>query len=111
MRILPIVVCVLLLVECGKSPTTPKLGVIAVSVSAGPNYPVKRITVDLLQTNDTKMTDSTGVAAFEVNPGTYTVRVKGLQGPGPALRYIDSTVQIQAGQVDTLKYFDCLMCV
>ncbi len=111
MRYLPIVLCLLFLVECSKSPTTPKLGVIAVSVSAGTNYPVKGITVDLLQTNQSKLTDSTGVAAFGVNPGTYTVRVHDLQGGGPGLHTIDSTVQIQAGQVDTLKYFDCLMCV
>lgn len=95
---------------CSNTSTSPKPGVIAVCVNAGINYPVGGITVDLLQTNQSKMTDSTGVAAFQVNPGTYTVRVHDLQGGGPSLHTIDSTVQIQAGQVDTLKFFDCLLC-
>jgi hypothetical protein len=115
MRFLPIVlvivVCLLPQVQCSKSPTTPKFGLIAVFVHAEGNLPVGGITVDLLQTNESKMTDSTGIAAFTVNPGTYTIRVKGLQGPGPALLTVDSTMQIKAGQVDTLKCFDCLMCV
>lgn len=110
MRFLPIVIAAGIL-ACSNSPTFPKTGVIAVYVNAGANYPVKGITVDLLQTSQSKMTDSTGVAAFEVNPGTYTVRVNGLQLGGPALRYVDSTLTIRAGQADTLKFFDCLMCV
>jgi hypothetical protein len=100
-----------LVLGCSSTPTSPKPGVIAVSVNAGTNYPVKDITVDLLQTSQTKLTDSTGIAAFEVDPGTYTVRVHGLQGPGPLLRNIDSTVSINAGQADTLRFFDCLMCL
>jgi len=67
--------------------------------------------IDLLQTNETKLTDSTGIAAFEVNPGAYTVRVHNLQAGGPVLRTVDSTISVEAGQIDTLRFFDCLQCV
>ena len=110
-KVFAFVALALFQVGYSNSPTSPKPGVIAVSVNAGANHSVKGITVSLLQTAQTKTTDSTGVAAFDVDPGSYTVRVTGLQGPGPALQSIDSTVQIQAGQIDTLSYIDCLGCV
>jgi len=110
-RFLPIAVCLLVLVQCCSIPNTPKLGVIAVSVQEVGNYtPINGIRVDVLQTNQTKMTDSTGVAAFEVNPGTYTLRVYNLQLGGPVIRSIDSIVTVMAGQADTVKYLECLAC-
>ncbi len=115
MRILMIVVSgiplVFLWCGCSNAPTSPQPGIIAVSVYAGSNEPVKGIIVDLVQTNQSKMTDSTGIAAFEVNPGTYTVRVNGIQSGGPVLHSIDSTISVSAGQADTLRFFDCLVCV
>ncbi len=115
MKILPIVIAAVLLASifsgCSNAPTSPKLATIAVYVNAGADFPVKGISVDILQTNQTKVTDSAGIAAFEVNPGTYTVRVRGVQGGGPVLHDIDSTLSVGAGQADTLRVFDCLMCL
>ena len=113
MRILLLFVIAVFYLQCSNPPTPPKLGSIAVSVSSvgGITFPVSGIKVDLLQTGETKTTDSSGIAAFEVNPGTYTIRVHDLQGGGPFLHTVDSTIQVMAGQVDTLKYFDCFICV
>ena len=97
--------------DCSKTSTTPRLGTVAVSVrEVGSDIPVPGIQVDILQTNLTKTTDSTGVTAFQVDPGMYTVRVYNLQIGGPAVRNIDSTITVTPGQADTLKFFDCLMC-
>ncbi len=105
-------ILVILLGSCSNPPTSPKLGVITISVRAlGTNDPVKGIRVDILQMNQSEMTDSMGIAAFELNPGMYTVRVNGIQSGGPVLHSIDSTISISAGQADTLRIFDCLMCV
>lgn len=67
--------------------------------------------VQLLQTGETRTTDSTGIAQFQVNPGTWTVRVYNLQVGGPVLHTVDSTITIKGGVVDSLRFFDCLMCV
>jgi hypothetical protein len=117
MKLLPFCVLIILFslfqVQCSNPPTPPKLGVIAVFVhgGAGNSIPIRGIKVEILQSGDAKMTDSTGTAVFELNPGAYTIRVNALQGAGPLLRNVDSTIQVTAGQVDTLKYFDCLVCL
>jgi hypothetical protein len=88
------------------------VGVIVVYVFSGIGGagPVGGIRAQLIQTGEMKTTDSTGVVPFQVKPGSWTIRVYDLQGGGPVLHTVDSTVQIKGGEIDTLKYFDCLMC-
>lgn len=67
--------------------------------------------IELLQTGETKLTDSTGVAAFSLSPGKYTIRAIGINRGGPAPRNVDFNVEVLSGQKATVDIIDCLPCV
>ncbi len=85
---------------------------IAVSIrDIGPNGPPKAgFRVDILQTGETRRTDSTGMAVFHEDPGKYTVRVHDFQTGGPALHTIDSAVYAGRGTAKSLAFFKCSIC-
>ncbi len=69
----------------------------------------KQIQVLELQTE--KLTDSTGVAVFNIPAGQYTVRAYGINTGGPPPPYVERGVATTGGQTTTVDIVDCLPCV
>ncbi len=67
--------------------------------------------VAILQTADTLLTDSAGLATFTVPPGHYTIRAFNIDKPGTGLQYIDYEVDTHAGDTTKIDILDCLACV
>ncbi len=113
--VFPIAIVVLLMYSCEDQgdPTAPLLTHpdLLVHVDSELHQPVPGISMQILQTNMNDTTDAGGNAAFMVPPGTYTLRVFGLNGPGPQFRYRDFTVIITEGTPTQVQLIDCLMCV
>ncbi len=83
-----------------------------VYVHSAVQRPVAGIAMEILETGAKDTTDTTGIARFDLRPGNYTVRVYGLNGPGPIVRQQeDFPVSIHPGENQRLEVFDCLECV
>ncbi len=68
--------------------------------------------MEILETGAKDTTDTTGIARFDLRPGNYTVRVYGLNGPGPIVsQKKDFPVSMKSGENQRLEVFDCLLCV
>ena len=57
------------------------------------------------------LTDSTGIATFEVPVGRYTVRAYEINTPGPPPAYVERSVTTSRGEVTNVDIVDCLPCV
>jgi len=66
--------------------------------------------IQLLETNEIKYTDSTGIAQFVVVAGNYTVRAFGINWPGPGFQYVDFDVVVKPTENVTVDIVDCLYC-
>ena len=73
--------------------------------------PSAGIKVELLQTGESKYTDSTGHASFSVTPGKYVLRVYGINRGGPAPRSFDFPVEVMSSDTTDVDVVNCLPCV
>lgn len=67
--------------------------------------------IELVQTRETKLTDSAGAADFSVPPGKYTIRAYDINRGGPSLRSIDFDIEVHAAETTKIDILDCLPCV
>ena len=65
----------------------------------------------LLETADTVLTDSNGLARFSVPSGRYTIRAFDIGVPGPGLPSIDIRIIMRPGDSTKVDIFDCEGCV
>ena len=75
------------------------------------NQPLAGKKVELVETGDTKLTDSHGQASFSVPPGKYILRAFDINRGGPAYLIVDFTVDAASGDTTKVDIFDCLPCV
>ncbi|MBI1805524.1 MAG: hypothetical protein HYR76_00570 [Ignavibacteria bacterium] len=67
--------------------------------------------IELVQTGETKLTDSTGLAEFSVLAGHYVIRAFEINRGGPSARSIDFSVDTHSGETATVDIIDCLPCL
>lgn len=67
-------------------------------------------TVEILETDRSKLTDENGIAKFRVAAGAYTIRVHDINRGGPSLRDLDFKVSVDPYQQVTVDVIDCLPC-
>ena len=96
--------------DLGTSVPAPQQQIV-IFVYTNSQTPVSGIQVEIVQTKESKVTDAKGLAEFVVSPGDYTVRIYGLNGPGPTLFSKDFPVTVRKGETQKLSVFDCLECV
>jgi hypothetical protein len=72
--------------------------------------PIAGKRVDLLQTGASKLTDANGLAVFVVPPGSYVIRVYGINRGGPAFLFVDFSVDVKAAESRTVDVVDCILC-
>ena len=102
----------LFLPSCTSTPTEPSQYVSRIEAYVhwqDQALPQKQI--ELVQTGETKVTDSSGIAAFSVPPGRYVIRAYGINRGGPALTRIDFDVFVKAGTTARVDIVDCLPCM
>jgi hypothetical protein len=72
--------------------------------------PIPGKKVELLQTGESKLTDTGGMAVFVVQPGSYVIRVYGINRGGPVFPYVDFNVEVKAGESQSVDVVDCIPC-
>jgi hypothetical protein len=72
--------------------------------------PIPGKQVELVQTGESKMTDVKGLAMFDVQPGSYVIRVYGINRGGPVFPFVDFNVEIKAGESLSVDVIDCIAC-
>ncbi len=112
MRLLPVLLLLVLMSACKQSATEVKPLPSHITVYIyWDNQGLAGKQVALLQTADTLLTDSAGLATFTVPAGHYTIRAFNINKGGPAPRYIDYEVDTHPGDTTTIDILDCLACV
>jgi hypothetical protein len=72
--------------------------------------PIPKTKIELIQTGEVKLTDVSGLAEFKVPPGSYVVRVYGINRGGPVFLYVDFAVDLQPSERRMIDVIDCLAC-
>ena len=75
------------------------------------NQGVAGIPVVLVQTRDSVLTGTNGVALFSVPAGRYIVRAYGINRGGPVLLSTDFDVEAKPGEPAIVDIVDCLPCL
>lgn len=75
------------------------------------NQGVAGIPVVLVQTRDSVVTGTNGLAIFSAPAGHYVVRAYGINRGGPIFRSIDYDVEAKGGEVSFVDIVDCLPCL
>ena len=83
---------------------------IAVYVHWG-ETPIPGIKSELVQTGESRMTDNRGLAEFVVQPGSYVIRVYGINRGGPVRLYVDFNVEVNRAESRTVDVIDCIPCL
>jgi hypothetical protein len=107
-----LVTLVLVTVACGKStPQGPvEDGQLLVYVYwDGAGLPGKRL--EIVELGLEKATNDQGLATFVLPPKSYTLRVYGINTPGPPPLFVERSVTTVAGQTTRIEILDCLPCV
>jgi hypothetical protein len=65
----------------------------------------------LVQTRDSVLTGTNGVALFSVPAGRYIVRAYGINRGGPVLLSTDFDVEAKPGEPAIVDIVDCLPCL
>jgi hypothetical protein len=73
--------------------------------------PIPGKKVELIQTGESKMTDDKGLAGFVVQPGSYVIRVYGINRGGPASLFVEFNIEIKAAEFRSVDVVDCIPCV
>src|SRR5260221_1719079 len=112
MNKLLIILFPLFLSPCNETPFQPPqiAGRIVAYVHWG-DQPIEGKKIELVQTGETKLTDSNGVAEFTELPGKYIVRAYDINRGGPSYLYVDFPVEVGPGQKVKVDIVDCLPCV
>jgi hypothetical protein len=72
--------------------------------------PIPGKKVELVQTGESKLTDEKGLAVFAVQPGSYVIRVYGINRGGPVFLYVDFSVEVKAAEFHSVDVVDCIAC-
>jgi hypothetical protein len=72
--------------------------------------PIPGIKVELVQTGESMLTDGRGLAVFVVQPGSYVIRVYGINRGGPVSLFVDFNVEVKAGESGSVDVVDCIAC-
>ena len=75
------------------------------------NQGVAEIPVVLVQTRDSIVTGTNGLAIFSVPAGHYVVRAYGINRGGPVSLTTDFDVDAKPGEAATVDIVDCLPCL
>lgn len=75
------------------------------------NQGVAGIPVVLLQTRDSLVTGTNGLAIFSAPAGHYVVRAYGINRGGPIFISTDYDVEAKGGKVAIVDIVDCLPCL
>jgi hypothetical protein len=73
--------------------------------------PIPGKKVELVQTGESKLTDDRGLAVFIVQPGSYVIRVYGINRGGPVFLHVDFSVEVKAAEFRSVDVVDCIPCV
>jgi hypothetical protein len=73
--------------------------------------PIPGKKVELMQTGESKLTDVRGLAVFVVQPGSYVIRVYGINRGGPVSLFVEFNVEIKAAESRSVDVVDCIPCV
>ena len=99
------------LLSCKDTPSQPPLAMS--QIVANVHWQSQGIVgskIELVQTGETKLTDSAGNAKFSVPAGIYIVRAYGIGTPGPGRPFVDFTVKALSGKIATVDIVDCFPC-
>ena len=112
MKYVWMILFVLLLSSCTGPPTEPVpfAGHITAYVHWG-DQPLSGKQIELVQTGETKLTDTNGKAEFTVSAGKFVIRAFDINRGGPAYRTIDFDVEVGFGQKVMVDIVDCLPCL
>jgi len=58
-----------------------------------------------------KTTNEQGLATFPASPGSYALRVYGINTGGPQPLFVERSARIVANQTTRIEIVDCLRCV
>ncbi len=94
--------------ETSSQPQQPQSQIVAYVHWDGQALAGKKI--ELVETGESKLTDSTGQAEFTVPAGKYTVRAYDINRGGPMSRSVDFEVDARAGEMMKVDITDCLPC-
>jgi len=112
MKFLPIFLVFLLLTSCGEISDPSPLAFSRITAYVHWDYHgLEGKKIQLVQTGETKYTDSNGEAAFSVAAGKYVLRAFDINRGGPCCGSIDFDVQVNPGEHVTVDIFDCLPCL
>ncbi len=106
---LAVACCVLTLVSCGHSPTSPG-GQLLVYVSENGAGPSAGKTIEIVGTSLIQTTDEGGLALFWLPAGSHVVRAYEIGTPGPPPPYVEQSVAVASAQIARVEFFDCTMC-
>ena len=73
--------------------------------------PIPEKKVELMQTGESKLTDGSGLAVFIVQPGSYVIRVYGINRGGPVSLFVEFNVEVNAAESRSVDVVDCIPCV
>ncbi len=73
--------------------------------------PISQKKVEVIQTGEVKFTNEKGLAEFNVLPGSYTIRVYGINRGGPTYIFVDFNLEVKVSESRMLDVVDCLPCV
>ena len=98
--------------SCGDStPETPPVEGLLVVFVEWDNVGIAGKRIQVVELNQERRTDSTGIAEFVVPPGRYTVRAYGINSAGPPPPYVELMVTLGARESFRVTIADCLPCV
>ena len=102
----------LLLLSCNETPPQPpQPNSQIVAYVHWDNEALAGKKIELVQSGETKLTDSTGQAVFSVSAGKYTIRAYNINHGGPSVGSIDFDVEVSAAGTSKIDIVDCLPCV
>jgi hypothetical protein len=112
MKKLSILLAAVVLPSCTNAPIQPPLPDSAILAYVHwEQYPSVGKKIELLETGESKLTDSTGHAAFSVAPGKYTLRAYGINRGGPVMQSYDFKVVATSADTADVDIGDCLPCL
>ena len=97
---------------CGEDPAQPTTGILTVSVydRGNPDWPVPDVRVELTPSGTALVTNSHGLAVFELGAGEYFVDAR-VCCIGPGLIEHHVAVTVEPGKRTEISLWACLPCL